>query len=394
MQDMMQNNMQDGVIGSATLRVQEELGSSIWEWLGEFKTYAMFCTQVLYPDEPLGPAVDWFVALPLMYNRRDYLMFEDLPQVEDGMVFRALRPEEDTDLGLEPKLPHLHGKVYKEKGIEVRGMSQSISQMTLDKHVQSGSNLSESKYISTSRCPVAAFFYAVKSYACRHREADDLKMAAINLGPMNGIGGVREHAYIYDMSNLALRQAYLKTDKAHNYAQKFEEVLLEGVVPPNAITGCMSLSTICALVKDPQLLERLRVPVCSGFDSFRDACSGVVENAIRRYFSLPILASVQPERALSNMPVLAQQRPIPAKYGQTCRICGQWISKGDAILNTPSRGWVHASCVGGPFAPPRQATRRGGMSARKSARAAAIARDNESRSSDFASIPGTHDSWL
>lgn len=386
--------MRDNPPGSATRRAQEKLGTSMWEWLEEFKTYAIFYGEMLGRDEVFGEVVDWSVALPLTYNRRAYPAVDGLPRVEHGMVFRALRPEEHPDRGLEPKLPDLYGKKHEEYlpnlgKINVRGKFT----MTLDQHIQSGSDLAESLYISTSRCPLAALFYAMKSYVGRHHEPDELKVAGVDLGPMSGIGGVREHAYIYDMSRLALRQAYLETEKARNYGRKFEEVLLQGVVPPGAVTGCISLSTICALVRDPQLLERLRTPVCSGFDSFRDACSGAVDNAMRRHFGLPIAASVQPERTLSNIPVRAQ-RPIPARYEQACRMCERWISQGDPIVNAPPRGWVHASCAGGQIAPLRQPTRRGGMHARLSSRAAAIARDALSGSSDLESIPNTHDSWL
>jgi len=328
----------EGRIPSTTLRARTALGipTSTCKWL-----------EVLGHDEDFGDVVDWFLALPLEYNQRERPAFQCLPKVE-----------ERTDVGLEPKLPHLY---------ELQG-----------------STLVESQYISTSRCPVAALFYAMKSYARRQHEPDDLKVAGIGLGPMNGIGGVREHAYIYDMSKLELRMPYLKIDKACNYARKFEEALLEGIVPPSAVIGYMSLSTICALVRDPQLLERLRTPVCSGFDSFHDACRGAVENGMRRHFGLPILANVQPERAVSNIPVRAQ-RPIPAKYEQACRRRGHWISKRDLIVNASPRG---------SSSPPKQATGRGGMHARLNARNAALARDILSESSDPASIPGTHDTWL
>merc|ERR1719282_89575 len=302
------------------------------------------------------------------------------------MVFRTLRVEERPDLGLEPKLPYMYGKFSQDSsGRHVR--------ITMDNHIQSGSELANSWYISTSRCPIAALFYAMKSYV-RNHEPDELTVVGINLGPMSGVGGVREHAYIYDMSTSVGRGEFLQADKAHNYARKFNEVLLQGVVPPNAIAGHVSLSTLCGLVRDPQLLDRLRNPTLLGFDCFHDACKGLVENAILRHHGLPIPASVHPERALSVYPVQAQKPPIRAKYEQACRICGSWISRGDPIVNFAPRGWVHASCAGVQAAPLRQPTRRGGMQARSSARAAAIVRGTFSNNEDIASMPGTYDPWV
>lgn len=385
--------MQDDAPGCATLRAQQELAqsSSTWTWLEEFKVYAMFYTEVLGHDEVFGEVVDWRLASPFDYNCRSSPCF-DLPQVEGGIVFRALRVDECTDLGLEPKLPNLYGKLYEDErypGRKCRG----VSYITMDEHIQSGSGMAESLYISTSRCPIAALFYAMKSYVHHHHDPEELMVAGINLGPMGKFGGVREHTFIYDMSTLMGRDSFLRTYKACNYARKFDEVLLEGVVPPSAVAGRMSLSTICDLVRNPQLLEQLRQSTLLGFDCFYDSCKGPVENAILRHHGLPIPASVQPERPLFVTPVQAR-RPIPAKYPQACRICGSWISPGHPIINVAPRGWVHASCACVQDAPLRQATRRGGMQKRLSARSAATTRDIVRGDEDIASIPGTHDSWL
>lgn len=308
--------------------------------------------------------------------------------MEAGIAFRALRVDERVDLGLEPKLPCPYGKG------SIPGLTwRDTYTMSLDEHIESGSEFTHSLYISASRCPIAALFYAMKSYAHRGHEPDELIVAGIDLGPLDGIGGVREHAYIYDMCASVEREMFLQSDKAHNYARKFSEVLLKGVVPPSAIVGHMSLSAICALVRDPQLLFRLRQPVCLGLDCFHDACKGPVENTILKHYGLPVPASVHPERALSVTPVRAQ-RPISARYEQACRICGSWVRVKDPIVNVAQRGWAHASCAGVQDVPLGQPTRRGGMQMRSRARAAAIARDTFGGNEDIASMPGTYNSWF
>mmetsp|Transcript_99649 Transcript_99649/g.181787 ORF Transcript_99649/g.181787 Transcript_99649/m.181787 type:complete len:398 (+) Transcript_99649:98-1291(+) len=394
--------------GPTTLRAEDQMKGQwgVNVWVDELKMYPKIYTQ--YIEDPFYPGsmvpLGYNHTLPLDYNRRARWEFRDMPQVREGLVFRALRMDEHPEAGLEAKLPLEYGKVHynyvdgaaliPEQTPRLPEVDHcicfhtSFQDMPVEDHVKFGSRMVHSKYISTSWCPIAALFYAMKACVLLHRDPQLLRIVAIILGPEGGLGGVREHAYIYDMAKPETCPWQLRDSQALNYVKAFEEVILEGLVPSQAIERQVSMAQIFSAC-EPREIQHLTDEVFHGISDFREACAGHIENYLRSLFGMPTFASIRPERALHQL----NSRVILAKHIQACQICHGLIGKGDRITKSPV-GWAHATCGGVPNAPVSQPTRRGGMSARIRARDAARERSALLAATDMLSIPGTNDSWF
>jgi len=115
------------------------------------------------------------------------------------IVYRVIRNDENPALGLFAKNP-----------------SATYSP---EAHIINGSRPGwASQYISTTRDPVIAQFWADK---------DGCRIVAIDLNKVNGT--------VYDFSSRMTRNTWLQGNTARNFAGSSREVLIEGSVPAHAI---------------------------------------------------------------------------------------------------------------------------------------------------------------
>lgn len=118
-------------------------------------------------------------------------------------LYRLLRPDEWN---------------AQSKGIRAKRPHQKVS---IHKHVLHGSN-GASQYISTS-----ASRKAIEKFA-RLTKSNPTKIAVINCQRLYGV------IYV-DLTNPVARLRYLQNERAHNYAAKYEEVLVIGYISPHCI---------------------------------------------------------------------------------------------------------------------------------------------------------------
>merc|ERR1712151_1336220 len=102
-------------------------------------------------------------------------------------------------------------------------------------------------FISTSFCPVAALFWALQGAFERN------KIVCID------VNKATEHCYVYDLSNDEGQVNWINSEneKARNRACAFQEVLLKGVVPSEAISHEFFVRDIPKLTNDPGVLTFL-----------------------------------------------------------------------------------------------------------------------------------------
>lgn len=124
-------------------------------------------------------------------------------ETKQDYVYRVLRPEENPKLGLFAKNP--------ERNITIEG------------HVLNGSkpNFHGSQYISTT-----TDYNVAKAYA----QQDGSRIVKIDLNK------VPDTVNIYDLSTKVGQDVYLKGITSKNWANSSKEVLLEGTIPPEALT--------------------------------------------------------------------------------------------------------------------------------------------------------------
>lgn len=119
---------------------------------------------------------------------------------KQNFVYRVIRPDENPKQGLHAKNPSRN--------------------MTIEGHVTSGNRNYGSQYISTTTDLNIAQDYA---------QRDGCRIVKINLNK------VPDNVKVYDLSTQAGRDTYLKGITAKNFAKASKEVLLEGVIPSDAI---------------------------------------------------------------------------------------------------------------------------------------------------------------
>lgn len=188
---------------------------------------------------------------PSDYNRRasqglDDIFEVSLLQIRGGIVYRALRRGEQVDEGLMPKLP-------------AAPVDHPVQQMSVKTHVEKGSKLRLSKYISCSRNLAAALFYAVRG---------GTHIVAIDLGK------VLDAAYIHDLTNAEVANFHLGREGAgFDYATVSEEVVLEGRVPRQSILGMKSVPSIFASAQLGRAeMRRLQGAARLGIGQFKLTC--------------------------------------------------------------------------------------------------------------------------
>ncbi|XP_060598114.1 uncharacterized protein LOC132751919 [Ruditapes philippinarum] len=120
-------------------------------------------------------------------------------------LFRVLRDNENISLGICPKNPNAN--------------------KTIEEHVDNGS-YSQSQYISTSASREAAIDFAKKGY---NYSPGSRKIAVINTKKM-------PTSVIYtDLTDPDILYEEIEDDRAQNFARKFEEVVIEGLIPAHCI---------------------------------------------------------------------------------------------------------------------------------------------------------------
>ena len=118
----------------------------------------------------------------------------------DSPVYRVIRPDEDPKAGLYPKDPEAN--------------------WSIDQHVRFGSDPDfQSQYISTTRSLSLARFWASRT---------GNRIVAIDLSQVDG--------EVTDLSTYEGREYNLLDAKGRGYAMKSEEVLIQGSIPPEAIS--------------------------------------------------------------------------------------------------------------------------------------------------------------
>ncbi|XP_060598111.1 uncharacterized protein LOC132751916 [Ruditapes philippinarum] len=120
-------------------------------------------------------------------------------------LFRVLRDNENISLGIRPKNPNAN--------------------KTIEEHVDNGS-YSQSQYISTSASREAAIDFAKKGY---NYSPGSRKIAVINTNMM-------PTSVIYtNLTDPDILYEEIEDDRAQNFARKFEEVVIEGLIPAHCI---------------------------------------------------------------------------------------------------------------------------------------------------------------
>lgn len=119
---------------------------------------------------------------------------------DTDVVYRGLRSDENPMDGLSAKNPN-------------RGMS-------VEGHVSSGSRNKGSQYISTTKDVDIA----------RHYAGEGGVVVSIRLDALGG------DVKIYDLTNKDVLDKHIKFPMTRNFATKSKEVLIEGYIPPDAIT--------------------------------------------------------------------------------------------------------------------------------------------------------------
>ncbi|KAK3104912.1 hypothetical protein FSP39_013071 [Pinctada imbricata] len=109
-----------------------------------------------------------------------------------------------------------------ERGLWAKNPKADIS---IQEHVETGSWGTESQFISTS-----ATLGAVQQFA-RNSKSRRKRIVEINLTEVEKIPGNK----IYDLSVERNRKMHLRSEKSLNFARKFQEVLIQGNVPPEWI---------------------------------------------------------------------------------------------------------------------------------------------------------------
>ena len=94
----------------------------------------------------------------------------------------------------------------------------------MDDHVASGSWGYASQFISTSRS-----YSEVYRLLCLKRKGDtsDVRIVKIDLDQI-------QSSRVIDLTHKGNQERYLSSDKAKGYAERFEEILIEGTIPNSA----------------------------------------------------------------------------------------------------------------------------------------------------------------
>ena len=122
----------------------------------------------------------------------------DPPEPDEGVAYRVIRPDEDPAVGLTPKNPDAN--------------------YTITAHVRNGSRL-DTQYISATRSLDVAEKWSDKT---------GNRIVEINLSQVRGS--------VIDLTTESSRQTYLRNEIARRFANKSKEVVIEGSIPPDAIT--------------------------------------------------------------------------------------------------------------------------------------------------------------
>jgi hypothetical protein len=145
-------------------------------------------------------------VLPFLVGGGEAAALTDTTAEETGAlassdtVYRVLRPDENPDIGLFPKDPN--------------------SDTSLDVHVRFGSQPDvTSRYISTTTDPTVAEAWAAST---------GNRIAVIDLSQVRG--------EIIDLTTYENRAYYLLDWKGRGFAMRSSEIVIDGWVPPEAIT--------------------------------------------------------------------------------------------------------------------------------------------------------------
>ncbi|KAK3106221.1 hypothetical protein FSP39_015492 [Pinctada imbricata] len=133
------------------------------------------------------------------------LSYEINNQYNDKFVYRLLNEMEMPEQGLKAKNP-----------------SASVS---IQEHVENGSWGRPSQFIST-----AASFDALKQFATRS-VSPRKRIVKIDLRKVEE----STEAAVFDLTSKENRENYLTSEKAQNFARKFQEVLIRGYIPADCI---------------------------------------------------------------------------------------------------------------------------------------------------------------
>ncbi|KAK3106226.1 hypothetical protein FSP39_017484 [Pinctada imbricata] len=109
-----------------------------------------------------------------------------------------------------------------EHGLRAKNPSACVS---IQEHVEKGSWGRPSQFIST-----AASLHAVKQFATRS-VSPRKRIVKIDLRKVEE----SSEAAVFDLTSKENRENYLTSEKAQNFARKFQEVLIRGYVPADCI---------------------------------------------------------------------------------------------------------------------------------------------------------------
>ena len=127
--------------------------------------------------------------------------------VQYEYLYRVLRNDEDTSNGIRAQNPNAN--------------------KTIEEYVLNGSKYRyTSQYISTTASSHAAEDFARKGY---NYVPGSRRIAVINTGR---IGSSVEYT---DLTDPNVLYEEIEDEKAHNFARKFEEVIIKGVIPAESI---------------------------------------------------------------------------------------------------------------------------------------------------------------